>query len=108
MRRIDPEGWTLVGFLMLAWALKPLAHRGDVGCRWGGRGVRPSDFLWGLLGYQFAVVSGWMGPMWSMPIGNAVLAGIAGLLAGVLHAPLTAILLAAEVRAVTPCSCRSC
>ena len=38
-----------------------------------------------------------MGPMWSMPIGNAVLAGIAGLLAGVLHAPLTAILLAAEV-----------
>ena len=97
MRRIDPEGWTLVGFLMLAWALKPLLTGVTLGAG-GVAGVfAPAIFCGGLLGYQFAVVSGWMGPMWSMPIGNAVLAGIAGLLAGVLHAPLTAILLAAEV-----------
>ena len=33
----------------------------------------------------------------ALPMGHAVLAGLAGMLAGVLHAPLTAILLTAEV-----------
>lgn len=97
MRRLQPEGWTLMAFLVLAWILKPLLTGVTLGAG-GVAGVfAPAIFCGALLGYQFATVAGWMGPTWSLPIGNAVLAGLAGLLAGVLHAPLTAILLAAEV-----------
>ncbi|MFZ9054753.1 MAG: chloride channel protein [Flavobacteriales bacterium] len=97
MQRLQPEGWALLGFLMLAWMLKPILTGVTLGAG-GVAGVfAPAIFCGALLGYQFAMVAGWMGPTWSLPIGNAVLAGLAGLLAGVLHAPLTAILLAAEV-----------
>jgi len=97
MRNMDPEGWVLIAFLMLAWVLKPIVTGVTLGAG-GVAGVfAPAIFCGALLGYQFALVAGWIGPTWSLPIGNAVLAGLAGLLAGVLHAPLTAILLAAEV-----------
>ncbi len=97
MRNMDPEGWMLIAFLMIAWVLKPIVTGVTLGAG-GVAGVfAPAIFCGALLGYQFALVAGWIGPTWSLPIGNAVLAGLAGLLAGVLHAPLTAILLAAEV-----------
>ena len=96
MRRIDPEGWTLVGFLMLAWALKPLL----TGVTLGAGGVAGCSPLRFFVGGCSGTSLPWFPGGWA-PCGRCPLAmrcsGIAGLLAGVLHAPLTAILLAAEV-----------
>lgn len=97
MSTLTPTGWTLVGLLMLAWVLKPIL----TGMMLGAGGVAgvfaPAIFCGALLGHQFSMITGWMGEAWTLPVGNAVLAGLGGMLAGVLHAPLTAILLAAEV-----------
>jgi CIC family chloride channel protein len=57
----------------------------------------PALFAGALVGFAFALgVNGWINPT-AMPIGNAVLAGLCGMMAGVLHAPLTAIFLATEL-----------
>lgn len=69
----------------------------DLGSWRSGRGVRSGYFCGALLGHQFAIVTEWISSSWALPMGHAVLAGLAGMLAGVLHAPLTAILLTAEV-----------
>lgn len=91
------EPLKMLGLLMLIWLLKPVL----TGVTTGAGGVAgvfaPAIFCGALMGYQFALISGWISPHWSLPIGGAVLAGLAGLVSGVLHAPLTAILLAAEV-----------
>ncbi len=97
MNLVDPEGWVLIGFLMLAWMLKPLLTGMTVGAG-GVAGIfAPAIFCGALLGYVYALGLNSFLLEGGIPIGNAVLAGLGGMLAGVLHAPLTAILLAAEV-----------
>ncbi len=92
-----PRGVLLVAVLLLAWALKPILTGFTVGAG-GVAGVfAPVLFSGAVLGFVFALsVNLLVGSEW-MPVGNAVLAGLAGMLAGVLHAPLTAVFLAAEV-----------
>jgi CIC family chloride channel protein len=94
---LELSGWMLIGFLMLAWVLKPVLTGMTLGAG-GVAGVfAPAIFCGALLGHQFAIVADWINSSWALPMDHAVLAGLAGMLAGVLHAPLTAILLAAEV-----------
>ena len=94
---LELNGWMLIGFLMLAWVLKPVLTGMTLGAG-GVAGVfAPAIFCGALLGHQFAIVTEWISSSWALPMGHAVLAGLAGMLAGVLHAPLTAILLTAEV-----------
>ena len=57
----------------------------------------PALFSGAILGFAFALgLNGFLDPT-TMPIGNSVLAGLCGMMAGVLHAPLTAIFLATEL-----------
>lgn len=92
-----PEGLLLVFVLLAAWALKPMLTGFTVGAG-GVAGVfAPVLFSGAVLGYVFAIGLNLLAGDAVMPVGNAVLAGLAGMLAGVLHAPLTAVFLAAEV-----------
>tara|TARA_B110000503_G_scaffold142633_1_gene240088 strand:- start:28296 stop:29966 length:1671 start_codon:yes stop_codon:yes gene_type:complete len=95
--QLDPEGWSLIGLLLLAWILKPMLTGMTVGAG-GVAGIfAPAIFCGALLGYVYTLGLEQVFGNDTLPVGNAVLAGIGGMLAGVLHAPLTAILLAAEV-----------
>lgn len=97
MNQMDPQGWWLIGFLLLAWILKPILTGMTVGAG-GVAGIfAPAIFCGALLGYVYSLGLEEIFGAEMLPVGNAVLAGIGGMLAGVLHAPLTAILLAAEV-----------
>ncbi|PCJ80331.1 MAG: chloride channel protein [Bacteroidetes bacterium] len=91
------EGVALIGVLLIAWALKPILTGLTVGAG-GVAGVfAPALFGGALLGYVFALsVNLIFGPD-TIPVGNAVLVGLGGMMAGVLHAPLTAIFLASEI-----------
>lgn len=94
---LELTGWFLIASLMLAWVLKPILTGMTLGAG-GVAGVfAPAIFCGALLGHQFAIVTDWVSGSWALPMDHAVLAGLAGMLAGVLHAPLTAILLTAEV-----------
>lgn len=92
-----PQGLLLVALLLAAWALKPVLTGFTVGAG-GVAGVfAPALFSGAVLGYVFAIAVNLIAGTDIMPVGNAVLAGLGGMLAGVLHAPLTAVFLAAEV-----------
>ena len=88
---------SLLGWLLLAACLKPMLTGFTVGAG-GVAGIfAPALFAGALVGFAFALgVNGWINPT-AMPMGNAVLAGLCGMMAGVLHAPLTAIFLATEL-----------
>ena len=88
---------SLLGWLLLAACLKPMLTGFTVGAG-GVAGIfAPALFAGALVGFAFALgVNGCINPT-AMPMGNAVLAGLCGMMAGVLHAPLTAIFLATEL-----------
>ena len=91
------KGLVLVGILLLAWALKPILTGLTVGAG-GVVGVfAPALFGGALLGFIFALCVNMIFGEGTIPVGNAVLAGLGGMMAGVLHAPLTAIFLASEI-----------
>lgn len=88
---------SLLGWILLASCLKPMLTGFTVGAG-GVAGVfAPALFSGALFGFAFALgLNGFIGPT-TMPFGNSVLAGLCGMMAGVLHAPLTAIFLATEL-----------
>jgi CIC family chloride channel protein len=93
----DGKGFALIGILLIAWALKPILTGLTVGAG-GVAGVfAPSLFGGALLGFVFAVSVNMVFGEGTIPVGNAVLVGLGGMMAGVLHAPLTAIFLASEI-----------
>ena len=82
-----------IGLLVL---LKVVAMSMTIGAGGVGGVFAPSLFVGGLSGFLFARVlntSGWF----HVPETNFALAGMAGVMAGVMHAPLTAIFLIAEI-----------
>ena len=93
----NAQGLALIGVLLIAWALKPILTGLTVGAG-GVAGVfAPALFGGALLGYIFAITANLIFGPDTIPVGNAVLAGLGGMMAGVLHAPLTAIFLASEI-----------
>lgn len=88
--------WIFIGFLVALFFVKIIAasitlHAGGVG------GIfAPTLFMGAVGGFVFsklANILGWI----NVSEGNFTLVGMAGMLAGVLHAPLTAIFLIAEI-----------
>lgn len=57
----------------------------------------PTVFTGGIAGYIFATVADKVYPQWHLSPENYSIVGMAGVLGGVLHAPLTAIFFAAEI-----------
>ena len=91
-------GSTLRTLLIMAllWACKPALTGLTVGAGGVGGVFAPALVSGALLGGIFLLTTDLLFPSWHLIGGHFVLAGMAGLMAGILRAPLTAIFLAAE------------
>jgi len=102
---LDPEGRgemipgaasRLLLIMALLWACKPALTGLTVGAGGVGGIFAPALVSGALLGGIFLFATDLLFPSWHLIGGHFVLAGMAGLMAGILRAPLTAIFLAAE------------
>jgi len=85
----------LVVFTGCICLLKALAASVTIQSGGNGGNFAPSLFAGGFLGFFFAMVCQQMG-LTDIPVTNLVIVGMAGVMAGVMYAPLTAIFLIAE------------
>ncbi|MCK9617509.1 MAG: chloride channel protein [Lentimicrobiaceae bacterium] len=93
---IRDDSLYLIGFLLLIMFFKVVAM--SVTTAGGGVGgiFAPSLFMGGVTGFFVARFINYLG-FYQLPEKNFALAGMAGIMAGVMHAPLTAIFLIAEI-----------
>ncbi|MBZ4192531.1 chloride channel protein [Niabella beijingensis] len=94
-RYFEVKEWTVIVFLALICILKAFATPFTLFGGGNGGNFAPSLFAGGTLGYLFALLCKLAG-FENVPETNLVLAGMAGVMSGVLYAPLTAIFLIAE------------
>lgn len=83
-------------FVALVLLLKPFASAFTMGAGGSGGVFAPSLFMGGLAGFVFAKTMNLAFGM-DISVSNFVLVGMCGVMSGVLHAPLTAIFLIAEI-----------
>jgi CIC family chloride channel protein len=93
---IQDNAWLFTGFIFLILLLKVIAMSLTTGAGGVGGVFAPSLFVGGLSGFFFARAINVSG-FFQVPETNFALAGMAGVMAGVMHAPLTAIFLIAEI-----------
>jgi CIC family chloride channel protein len=84
------------GFLLLLVVFKVIAMTATNGSGGVGGVFAPSLFVGGVAGYMLAFLIDLFLPG-KIPLANFALAGMAGVMSGVMHAPLTAIFLIAEI-----------
>ena len=88
--------WVLLGFVGVAAMLKVFATGFTLGSGGNGGNFAPSLFLGSYVGFffsQFVTLTG----ISKLPVSNFTIVGMAGVLSGLFHAPLTAIFLIAEI-----------
>lgn len=87
----------LIIFLLFAiLVVKPVASALTIGAGGSGGIFAPSLFMGGIAGYLYAKTVNYILPV-SISTSNFTLVGMCGVMSGVLHAPLTAIFLIAEI-----------
>lgn len=91
------DSWLLLGFLFALMVLKVVATGITLGSGGVGGIFAPTLFMGGTFGYLFGRFLEKAPKMGALPVGSFALLGMAGLMAGVLHAPLTSIFLIAEI-----------
>lgn len=89
------NNWIIILFLGLICLLKVFATAVTIHAGGNGGNFAPSLFAGGILGYFFASLFTQLG-IENVPDSNLVLAGMAGVMSGVMYAPLTAVFLIAE------------
>lgn len=92
---LDYHAWIVVAFLTLVCIFKAFATPVTIYGGGNGGNFAPSLFAGGTVGYLFATVCVLIG-LPHAPIINLTIVGMAGVMSGVLYAPLTAIFLIAE------------
>ncbi|MEI6348268.1 MAG: chloride channel protein [Bacteroidota bacterium] len=90
------NAWLFLGFLLLVLVFKIWAMATTNGAGGVGGVFAPSLFMGGLSGYFMAMFIKVVFKI-DLPVENFVLAGMAGVMSGVMHAPLTSIFLIAEL-----------
>ena len=93
---IDTAGLPFVGFLVLVLIFKAVATSLTTGAGGIGGVFAPSLFMGGITGFIFSRLANILS-RWNISEFNFTLVGMAGLIAGVIYAPLTAIFLIAEI-----------
>jgi CIC family chloride channel protein len=88
--------WLVLSSVGLLILIKPIATGLTVGSGGNGGNFAPSLFVGAYLGFFFASTVNKMG-LGQLPIINFTIVGMAGILSGLYHAPLTAIFLIAEI-----------
>ncbi|MEW5677103.1 chloride channel protein [Flavobacterium enshiense] len=89
--------WILLGFIGLTMMIKSFATGLTLGSGGNGGNFAPSLFVGSYLGFFVAKFFQLTGIDKDLPISNFSVVGMAGLLSGLFHAPLTAIFLIAEI-----------
>lgn len=87
----------LILFLLMILVIKPAATALTLSAGGSGGVFAPSLFMGGVTGFLFARVISVLMPGQVFSASNFTLVGMCGVLSGVLHAPLTAIFLIAEI-----------
>lgn len=95
-RDFRDNSWVLLGFVGLTMLMKAFATGLTLGSGGNGGNFAPSLFLGSYSGFFFASVLNMTGLV-KVPVSNFTMVGMAGILAGLFHAPLTAIFLIAEI-----------
>jgi chloride channel protein, CIC family len=88
--------WGIIIFSVLIVLIKPIAAGITIGCGGNGGNFAPSLFTGAFTGFFFSKLFNHT-PWLKLPVGNFSLAGMAGVLSGVMYCPLTAIFLIAEI-----------
>lgn len=94
-RYIPPQSWMILLFTGCICLLKVFATAFTIHSGGNGGNFAPSLFAGGFLGYFFAMLCTQLG-FDNVPVTNLVIVGMAGVMSGVMYAPLTAIFLIAE------------
>ena len=89
--------WLLVIFGFLIFLLKPIATGLTIGAGGNGGVFAPSMFMGAITGFLFAQTGNLILEGEPLSVSNFTLVGMCGVMSGVLHAPLTAIFLIAEI-----------
>jgi CIC family chloride channel protein len=88
--------WLIIVFVIFILFLKPIATAITIGSGGNGGNFAPSLFVGAFLGFLVSRVLNLVFDI-DLPESNFVLVGMAGVLSGLYHAPLTAIFLIAEI-----------
>lgn len=88
--------WLIIVFVILILFLKPIATAITIGSGGNGGNFAPSLFVGAFVGFFVSRVINLLFDI-DLPESNFVLVGMAGVLSGLYHAPLTAIFLIAEI-----------
>lgn len=88
--------WVLLVFVGMTMMLKAFATGITLGSGGNGGNFAPSLFLGSYAGFFFAKLLNLTG-LTDLPVSNFAMVGMAGILSGLFHAPLTAIFLIAEI-----------
>ena len=94
--RFEDSKWILLLFVGATMLIKVCATSLTLGAGGNGGNFAPSLFVGSYLGFCVAYFFNIIG-FAKLPIGNFTLVGMAGILSGLFHAPLTAIFLIAEI-----------
>ena len=89
--------WILLSFIGVTTLLKSFATGLTLGSGGNGGNFAPSLFVGSYLGFFVAKSIHLLGISNSLPIANFTIVGMAGILSGLFHAPLTAIFLIGEI-----------
>ena len=90
------NSWVLLLFVGLTMMLKAFATGITLGSGGNGGNFAPSMFLGSYVGFFFSTFLNLTG-LTKLPVSNFTMVGMAGILSGLFHAPLTAIFLIAEI-----------
>jgi chloride channel protein, CIC family len=90
------NSWILLLFVGCTMMLKAFASGLTIGSGGNGGNFAPSLFLGSYVGFFFSKLINLIG-LTKLPVSNFTLVGMAGILSGLFHAPLTAIFLIAEI-----------
>jgi len=91
------EFWILMLIMLIVAFLKVVSTTLTIESGGVGGFFAPSVFTGGLLGYIYSSVINYISPNWHLSVKEYTVVGMAGVMAGVMHAPLTAIFFAAEI-----------
>jgi CIC family chloride channel protein len=94
--RFSNNNWVLIAFVGITMMLKVFATGITLGAGGNGGNFAPSLFVGSYVGFVFSKAINLTG-LAHLPVSNFTMVGMAGILSGLFHAPLTAIFLIAEI-----------
>ena len=97
LENFESKEWVLLAFVGIIVFLKSFATGLTLGSGGNGGNFAPSLFVGSYLGFFVAKAVHLLGLSNTLPIANFTLVGMAGILSGLFHAPLTAIFLIGEI-----------